>query len=69
MHTTRRDLLKFASIAAAGAMLTPALRAYADELKHIPKAAKPLNLLILGGWSGTAANKAPVADIDAYTSR
>ena len=53
MHTTRRDLLKFASVAAAGAMLTPALRAYADELKHIPKAAKPLNLLILGGTGFT----------------
>ena len=27
------------------------------------------NLLILGGWSGTLANRAAVADIDAYTSR
>jgi 2'-hydroxyisoflavone reductase len=53
MHTTRRDLLKFAGVAAAGAMLAPALRAYAGELKHIPKAAKPLNLLILGGTGFT----------------
>ena len=53
MHTTRRDLLKFASVAAAGAMLTPALRAYAGELRHVPKAAKPLNLLILGGTGFT----------------
>ena len=53
MQTTRRDLLKFASVAAAGAMLTPALRAYAGELRHVAKAAKPLNILILGGTGFT----------------
>jgi 2'-hydroxyisoflavone reductase len=53
MQTTRRDLLKFAGVAAAGAMLTPALRAYAGELKHVAKAAKPLNILILGGTGFT----------------
>lgn len=53
MQTTRRDLLKFASVAAAGSLLTPALRAYAGELQHVAKAAKPLNILILGGTGFT----------------
>lgn len=53
MQTTRRDLLKFAGVAAAGSLLTPALRAYAGELQHVAKAAKPLNILILGGTGFT----------------
>ena len=53
MKTTRRDLLKFAGVAAAGAALAPAMRAYAGELKQVAKAAKPLNILILGGTGFT----------------
>jgi len=53
MQTTRRDLLKLASLAAAGSLLTPAFSAYANELKGVGKAAKPLNILILGGTGFT----------------
>ena len=49
--TTRRDLLKFSALAAAAAAL-PSF-AFAQGDKPVGKAAKPLNILILGGTGFT----------------
>lgn len=49
--TTRRDLLKFSALAAAASAL-PSF-AFAQGAKPVGKAAKPLNILILGGTGFT----------------
>ena len=50
--TTRRDLLKLGALAAAGAAL-PSFAAASAAMANIPKAEKPLNILILGGTGFT----------------
>jgi 2'-hydroxyisoflavone reductase len=50
--TTRRDLLKLGSLAAAGAIV-PALTVAPAGAAAIPKAARPLKILILGGTGFT----------------
>ena len=50
--TTRRDLFKLGALAAAAAAL-PSFATAAGEAKSVGKAAKPLNLLILGGTGFT----------------
>ena len=50
--TTRRDLLKFGALATAAAAL-PAFASSASVGNAIPKAAKPLRILILGGTGFT----------------
>jgi 2'-hydroxyisoflavone reductase len=52
MSTTRRDLLKFGTLAAASAML-PSLASASAPAAVIPKAAKPLRILVLGGTGFT----------------
>lgn len=52
MSTTRRDLLKFGSLAAASAVL-PSLAPAAAPAAVVPKAAKPLRILVLGGTGFT----------------
>ncbi len=52
MSTTRRDLLKFGTLAAASALL-PSLASASTAATVIPKAAKPLRILILGGTGFT----------------
>lgn len=49
--TTRRDLLKFSALAAAASAL-PSF-AYAQHVKPVEKAVKPLDILILGGTGFT----------------
>jgi len=49
--TTRRDLLKFSALAAAAAALPSC--AFAQGARPVGKAAKPLNILILGGTGFT----------------
>jgi 2'-hydroxyisoflavone reductase len=56
MSTTRRDLLKFGTLAAASAMLPSLASASASASAPaavIPKAAKPLRILVLGGTGFT----------------
>lgn len=50
--TTRRDLFKLGALAAAAAAL-PSFATVAGEAKPVGKAAKPLNILILGGTGFT----------------
>jgi len=50
--TSRRDLLKLGGLAAAGALL-PSFAAAQAAMANVPKAAKPLNILILGGTGFT----------------
>ncbi len=50
--TTRRDLFKLGALAAAAAAL-PSFASAASEAKPVDKAAKPLNILILGGTGFT----------------
>ena len=50
--TTRRDLFKLGALAAAAAAL-PSFASAASEAKPVGKAAKPLNILILGGTGFT----------------
>ena len=50
--TTRRDLFKLGALAAAAAAL-PSFASAAGEVKPVGKAAKPLNILILGGTGFT----------------
>lgn len=50
--TTRRDLLKLGALAAAGAAL-PSFAAAQAAMANIPKAGKPLDILILGGTGFT----------------
>lgn len=50
--TTRRDLFKLGALAAAAAAL-PSFASAAGEEKPVGKAAKPLNILILGGTGFT----------------
>ena len=50
--TTRRDLFKLGALAAAAAAL-PSFASVAGEVKPVGKAAKPLNILILGGTGFT----------------
>ncbi len=50
--TTRRDLLKLGALAAAGAAL-PSFAAASASLSNVPRAAKPLDILILGGTGFT----------------
>ena len=50
--TTRRDLFKLGALAAAAAAL-PSFASAAVEAKPVGKAAKPLNILILGGTGFT----------------
>ena len=50
--TTRRDLFKLGALAAAAAAL-PSFATAAGEAKSVGKAAKPLNILILGGTGFT----------------
>ncbi|TQM12730.1 2'-hydroxyisoflavone reductase [Pseudoxanthomonas sp. 3HH-4] len=50
--TTRRDLFKLGALAAAAAAL-PSFASTASEGKPVGKAAKPLNILILGGTGFT----------------
>mgnify|MGYP006145057163 CR=1 FL=1 len=50
--TTRRDLFKLGAMAAAAAAL-PSFASAAGEAKPVGKAAKPLNILILGGTGFT----------------
>ncbi|WP_146909756.1 NAD-dependent epimerase/dehydratase family protein [Arenimonas daejeonensis] len=52
MSTTRRDLLKLGALAAAGSVL-PSLAAAQSSAATIPKAARPLRILILGGTGFT----------------
>ena len=52
MTTTRRDLLKFGALAAAGSVL-PSLAMAQASMPAIAKAAKPLRILILGGTGFT----------------
>ena len=52
MHTTRRDLLKFGALATAAAAL-PSIASSANAPAAVGKAAKPLNILILGGTGFT----------------
>ena len=52
MQTTRRDLLKLGTLAAASSMM-PALGAQQLAAPTVAKAAKPLNILILGGTGFT----------------
>lgn len=49
---TRRDLLKFGTLAAAGSML-PSLAFAQAALANVPKADRPLRILILGGTGFT----------------
>ncbi|GGA73851.1 hypothetical protein GCM10011521_09980 [Arenimonas soli] len=50
--TTRRDLLKLGALAAAGAAL-PSFAAASAAVADVPKAEKPLDILILGGTGFT----------------
>ena len=50
--TTRRDLLKYSALAAASAAL-PSFAAAQAAMAGVPKADKPLNILILGGTGFT----------------
>ena len=52
MKTTRRDLLKFGALATAAVAL-PSIAASDATLAKVGKAAKPLNILILGGTGFT----------------
>jgi 2'-hydroxyisoflavone reductase len=52
MSTTRRDLLKFGTLAAASAVL-PSLATASTPATTIPKAARPLRILVLGGTGFT----------------
>ncbi|QIL20810.1 SDR family oxidoreductase [Thermomonas sp. HDW16] len=52
MHTTRRDLLKLGALATAAAAL-PSIAAAGATPAAVGKAAKPLNILILGGTGFT----------------
>ena len=52
MQTTRRDLLKLGTLAAASSVM-PALGAQQLAAPTVSKAAKPLNILILGGTGFT----------------
>ena len=52
MNTTRRDLLKFGALATAAAAL-PSIASTAPDLAKVGKAAKPLDILILGGTGFT----------------
>ena len=52
MNTTRRDLLKFGALATAAAAL-PSLASSGSAPGAVGKAAKPLNILILGGTGFT----------------
>ena len=52
MRTTRRDLLKFGALATAAAAL-PAIASPGGATGPVGKAAKPLNILILGGTGFT----------------
>lgn len=52
MTTTRRDLFKLGALAAAAAAL-PSFAAAAGDAKPVEKAARPLNILILGGTGFT----------------
>lgn len=52
MRTTRRDLLKFGTLAAASAAL-PSLAMQGGSTAPVAKAAKPLDILILGGTGFT----------------
>lgn len=52
MNTTRRDLLKMGSLAAATTLLPPMALA-SGPVTPVAKAAKPLNILILGGTGFT----------------
>ena len=52
MHTTRRDLLKLGALATAAAAL-PSIAASRVTPAAVGKAAKPLNILILGGTGFT----------------
>lgn len=52
MTTTRRDLLKLGGLAAAGAFL-PSFAAAQAAMADVPKADRPLNILILGGTGFT----------------
>jgi 2'-hydroxyisoflavone reductase len=52
MNTTRRDLLKFGALATAAAAL-PSLASPGAAPSTVGKAAKPLNILILGGTGFT----------------
>lgn len=52
MRTTRRDLLKFGTLAAAAAAL-PAIGRPGTDAAPVGKAAKPLDILILGGTGFT----------------
>ena len=59
MRSTRRDLLKFGTLAAAAAAL-PAFAMPAAAAAPVAKAARSLNILILGGtgrarWSNSTA--------------
>ena len=52
MQTTRRDLLKLGTLAAASSVM-PALGAQQLAAPTVAKAAKPLDILILGGTGFT----------------
>ena len=52
MHSTRRDLLKFGTLVAASAVL-PSFAIAGTATLPISKAARPLNILILGGTGFT----------------
>ena len=52
MRSTRRDLLKFGTLAAAAAAL-PSFASPGAAMATVAKAAKPLNILILGGTGFT----------------
>ena len=52
MRTTRRDLLKFGALATAAAAL-PSMASSSGAQVPVGKAAKPLNILILGGTGFT----------------
>lgn len=52
MRTTRRDLLKFGALATAAAAL-PSMASSSGAPSPVGKAAKPLNILILGGTGFT----------------
>lgn len=53
MHKTRRDFLKLSAIAAAAASTASLGVAAQSVLAQVPKATKPLNILILGGTGFT----------------
>ncbi len=52
MTTTRRDLFKLGALAAAAAAL-PSFASSADEARPVARAARPLDILILGGTGFT----------------